>query len=705
MWGSKQSNRGDYEKIGDDPNIKSQELREVRSTSSERADYENIKEIDENTEHRIFLRRFGGDHAHDTALQALYDHWHGKGHDWIVTDKILHFLRCFFAFIFVIILAVYVNWSDMISCDGTECNRIDFLLPPSAINDVDSLQVVIITLMGILIFGLFLFMIHFVLFDLPRQRSCRRYLDHINVPQINIKNGVCGWDDLVRTLYKHQAHYTEAELYNHQGVPVRLNELHIAQCIMRTENYVIALINSGIVQFPLLNATTYILLKDYLIKWCVFTRKAPTAIHPSASTWRSEVTRNLKVHCVLWAFILFICAPFWVAWRIIYNFFKYGVVFKNDPGRFFLTRTWTTHASVCFREYNELPHCFELRMANSRKMAQDFVDQYPDYLFKVIGQTGSFIFSGIFLLLLLLTILNEGVIANMSFFDKPLLWWMPFILSIALFCSRLGYSENTRQLTFFDPKRGFETLQRFSHWEPMELRNWDASAYENANKIYKLLVGMFPLTLTNFLIEACTIPMTLYHLCQIAKNAESIVTCICDLTHIPPEKVSDNEGKLPSDFSDFQMGSILCFSTFKKQYSCGTLGGSGNDEDVARVRRYLGEHEGKMERSVLGFLVMYPRWAKNDSEAKQWKPLETLVQKSESGRPAEWQQPSFAKNELTMLQTSVYVEEPDEDEIPARLAGAAANPHGSNNNEATKYEQLGGFMETYFATMERDRRR
>eukprot|EP01060_Flectonema_neradi_P011840 TRINITY_DN18806_c0_g1_i1.p1 TRINITY_DN18806_c0_g1~~TRINITY_DN18806_c0_g1_i1.p1 ORF type:complete len:713 (+),score=77.26 TRINITY_DN18806_c0_g1_i1:49-2187(+) len=645
-----------------------------------------------------FLEAFGGKHSHDFALRALYDHWHGKGLDWIIVNKVSHFLRCFFAFVFVVLLTVYVNWSDMVSCEGSDCSKISFLLPPDAILEVDGIQGAIVVLVAFLLVGLFLFMLTFLLVELPRQRSCRKYLTAIEVPQINIKNGVCGWDDLVRTLHNRQISTRAAFFRDLSGNKFIFDELHVAQCIMRYENYAIALLNSGKLNLPWLNQTTYILLKDYLIAWAIFTRRTPTTIDADGEVWKANTIASLRTHCLLWALILLLGSPFWVAWRIIYNFFKYGVVFKNDPGRFFLSRTWSTYATICFREYNELPHYFELRMANSRKIATDFIDNYPDHFYRICGQTGSFLFSALFLLLLLLTFLNESVVANMSFLDKPLLWWMPFILSIALFFSRLGYSEDSRQLTFFDPKKGFEALRRFTHWQPTKLNDWDSSPYHHSNLVFSVLVEMFPFVLKNFIIEVATLITTPYHLYLIAKNADVVVTCVRELTHRNDRERPQQQRKKTTggeveeeeeEDPEVDIGSVLCFSTFKKMYSCGKLVESGQRPQES-IRRYVGEHEGKLDQSILGFLIMYPNWGRRTKA--EWRGYLDIVTKQSERAPAEYHQPRIDGNELTQLQTSIMQPSGGDDDIEV------------GHNGLTRYDLQSTVIDTYFTKVERRRR-
>lgn len=102
---------------------------------------------------------------------------------------------------------------------------------------------------------------------------------------------------------------------------------------------------------------------------------------------------SLKTRFIFMGVMNAILAPFIVIYLLLYSFFRYFDVSSTERPMMYNTltsiqqyhknpssigsRNYTLYAQWKFREFNELPHLFERRLARSHPIASEYIDQFP----------------------------------------------------------------------------------------------------------------------------------------------------------------------------------------------------------------------------------------------------------------------------------------------------------------------------------------
>uniref|UniRef100_A0A7S1U8L1 Autophagy-related protein 9 n=1 Tax=Phaeomonas parva TaxID=124430 RepID=A0A7S1U8L1_9STRA len=104
-------------------------------------------------------------------------------------------------------------------------------------------------------------------------------------------------------------------------------------------------------------------------------------------------------------------------------------------------REWSPLARCMFREFNELPHVFEERLARTIGPATDYQGSFSRPLLATAGRLLSFISGALVAVLLVFTLMDESILLYTKLWGRNLLWYMG-ILSATFAVSRgLGTSS------------------------------------------------------------------------------------------------------------------------------------------------------------------------------------------------------------------------------------------------------------------------
>lgn len=82
---------------------------------------------------------------------------------------------------------------------------------------------------------------------------------------------------------------------------------------------------------------------------------------------------------------------------------------KKEPNLLGI-RTWSQHGKLYLRHFNELDHELDARLNRAYRPAVKYMDSFSSPLLTVIAKFGSFVFGGVGVFLLILTIIDEDVI-------------------------------------------------------------------------------------------------------------------------------------------------------------------------------------------------------------------------------------------------------------------------------------------------------
>jgi autophagy-related protein 9 len=197
--------------------------------------------------------------------------------------------------------------------------------------------------------------------------------------------------------------------------------------------------------------------------------------------------RQLQMRSRLIGFGLAILSPFVLAFEMLYLVFHYSQAIRESPKSLSLRR-WTPQATWLIREYNELPHILNARIAKSYEPANCYVDLFPSAIVQPILRMIAF-FSGAILTILFIV----GLITDSSYLltvevmnGKSLAWLISILASIYGIC-KVSIVADVRP---FSAEECMVEIERYTHFDFRDGKN-SAHSWEAFNKFTSLFQPMF----------------------------------------------------------------------------------------------------------------------------------------------------------------------------------------------------------------------
>lgn len=240
----------------------------------------------------------------------------------------------------------------------------------------------------------------------------------------------------IRQFYKDVLHINDCSLLAWQDVQTRiihakqnflvqdghLTELDIHNRILRHTNYMIALINRGVLpiyyRWPLIGESTFFtqsfLYNCQLLFFrgpfkCIFEENWLITDDVKNSSHRQVVAKKLERNIMILALINLLLSPVLLVWQILYFFYSNAALVKRDPVVLGL-RNWSLYARWFCRHFNELDHQLNDRLNHAYKPARNYMDAFTSPLLEILARHVRFVTGSTFAILLVLTIIDEDVI-------------------------------------------------------------------------------------------------------------------------------------------------------------------------------------------------------------------------------------------------------------------------------------------------------
>ena len=122
--------------------------------------------------------------------------------------------------------------------------------------------------------------------------------------------------------------------------------------------------------------------------------------------------------------------PFILLFMLFYYIFNYGEKFYNDPN-LVVSRVFTNKTKWKFRNYNELNHEFDKRIECANKHAKKYAGLFSSKLLETFTRLIVFIASSFFIVLLVLSIINDSILVNLYIANnKTVLWFLGILAPI-----------------------------------------------------------------------------------------------------------------------------------------------------------------------------------------------------------------------------------------------------------------------------------
>lgn len=395
-----------------------------------------------------------------------------------------------------------------------------------------------------------------------------RDVSHLYTNALEIDDStICemSWDDVVYKLLK-------LECYN------SLTEVDVTSCIMRRDNYLIALKNMDVlkIHFNLLGDS---LLSTKSLEWIVNVALFNFYCNDSGQIKeeniytpdRDKTYRKFERWIQTLTIISVIFAPFIWMYLSVYVILRYAQDVKIQPS-ILSSRKWSNDAMWSFREYNELSHYFKRRISKSFVFANMYVNSFHNTSMVNLCQFLTFLFGSATTILVWFSLIDIELM-----WGRSILWWIGVFGSLtALVRSGIPSSDIS-----VDSKQYLHHVAHFTHYMPSDWEN-----KETSESVQRKMAGMFELKPVNVLRELLSIlciPYILHY--HIKPKSDEIVNFFIQYT---TPYLIDGENDIH--------GGVCTFASF-------------NQKTVARSVEQSSDNV-KMQQSILTF---------NDNH-KQWKP-------------------------------------------------------------------------------------
>ncbi|KAB2018402.1 hypothetical protein ES319_D08G227800v1 [Gossypium barbadense] len=327
--------------------------------------------------------------------------------------------------------------------------------------------------------------------------------------------------------------------------------------LMRKENYLIGMLNKGVLAFP-------------ISPWVP--GAGPTVKFGSGGMrHRLILTKSLE-----WT----------LNWCILQSMFdRHAEQFYNHPSTA-SSRRWSNLSKWMFREFNEVEHLFRHRINSSVMHASEYLKQFPSPVISIIAKFISFVSGGFAAVLIIIAFVEESLLEG-HIFGRNLFWYAAIFGTITAI-SRAAVAD---ELLVLDPGGAMSMVVQHTHYMP---KRWRGK--ENIETVRIEFETLYQYTGMILLEEMASIFLTpLLLLFVVPKQVDDILQFIADFT-------IDVEG----------VGHVCSFSAFDFQNHGNSKYGSPHN--VPRAQR---SSQGKMEKSFLSFQSSYPLW-EPDAQGKQF---------------------------------------------------------------------------------------
>ncbi|KAJ8749587.1 hypothetical protein K2173_026236 [Erythroxylum novogranatense] len=530
----------------------------------------------------------------DIFFQRLYSYYCQKGLRCIIIKWVVDLLSVAFTICFLGFLLLYVDWNGLRNAkcgmqaveSGTKpCDLANEAIHQHPLTPLTfSKSLIILYLLSLSICWIFLFLRFFV--QLKGSLRIRQfYYNSLHVTDNKIQT--MSWATILEKVVQSQSSKSLCVVKD-------LSAHDVVMRLMRKENYLIGMINKGVLAFPIpswfpgagpivrigSNRPHYRLMLtkvlenivDWFILQKVFDRnfciKRDFISNP-------EALKTQLVRAGRWS-ILF--TPLIFTFMLVDHFLKHALEFYNNPSSAW-SRRWANLSRWTFREFNEVEHLFKHRINSCAVHASNYVNQFPSPIISTIAKFISFVSGGFMAIVIIVAFLEESLLEG-HIFGRNLIWYAAVFGTISAISGRA-----VNKLLVLDPEGAMSMVVQHTHYMPKRWRGKEST--EMVRTEYEIL---FQYTARMFLEEMASILLTpVLLMFVVPKRVDDILQFISDFT-------VDIEG----------VGSVCSFSCFDFHRH-----GNSNYGSPHHTPRTQRSSQGKMEKSFLSFQSAYPSWEPN----------------------------------------------------------------------------------------------
>ncbi|WIA21708.1 hypothetical protein OEZ85_000874 [Tetradesmus obliquus] len=516
----------------------------------------------------------------DAFFTRVYRYWHDKGLTTILVGRLLNLTALAFTILFSGCLLLAVNWAALRSeClvphdPHASCDILDVALHKQPWREHSGVLVALVALYLTLCGLYWLWSAVQLVVELRDVLEVKHFINNkLGISDRQIRSMT--WSELLHRLVLVQRSSRLCAARD-------LDELDVVGRIMRKDNYLIGMLNAGVLGLyvrgcgPVLGRR-FMLTKT--LEWnlfaCVLDPMFDEHFHIRQDFLADEA--KLKRRLVAAAGLNLLLSPFLLLFLVIYFFMKHAEKFYHSPGSLG-SRRWSSLAKWRLREFNELPHYVQHRLDASYEAAVNYVGQFPSPMVSQVAKFVSFVAGSWAALLLGLSLLDENLL-EVPLGGRNVVWWLA-LTGILLTVSRSFINDTP---VAFDPERAMAQLVLHTHHLP---RHWRGRAH--SAEVQQAVSSMFGFKLALFLEELASVLLTPFIL------AYSLPRCAGAILQFVADTTTRVEG----------VGDVCSLAVF----DFGRHGNSKYGAPAHAPAKRLRSKQGKMEKSFLTFVATYPTW-------------------------------------------------------------------------------------------------
>ncbi|KAA0199978.1 hypothetical protein HAZT_HAZT001368 [Hyalella azteca] len=267
-------------------------------------------------------------------------------------------------------------------------------------------------MLGIVLFAALLFLLGrlvYTIHNATQYKDTKAFFSNaLKIPDSALQNVT--WDEVKKQLMEVQL---QQRMCVHKDI---LTSLDIYQRILRHQNYMVALVNQGIIpvrfNLPFYGEMVFY-TKGYEFNLQLLLFWGPLSLLQSITPEslrqphrKKEIIASFEKKIVYLSIINFFSMFFVFVYQVLYSLYHNVERVKNEPGSL-AGRCWSQYGRIYLRHYNELDHELNSRLNRAYKPSMAYLNSFSSPALSVIAGTLVFIASAIFAVIVAISLFDD----------------------------------------------------------------------------------------------------------------------------------------------------------------------------------------------------------------------------------------------------------------------------------------------------------
>jgi autophagy-related protein 9 len=427
-------------------------------------------------------------------LFNLYYYYHNKGYSNLILTELTNLLVLVFTVFLLIFLGQCVDFKELINYNTKEMISISYFIN---LHNFWKLNPFVI-ICSVLFLGYVSIRLISIYASIKKFWKIRKiFKDDLEIDSKDLDT--ITWNEVSNKIVKYYCN-------------PNLNSYTMALKIMTKENLIISIYdqleNLEFNKYPLSKLLEWNFIFCFINPLINENREISDDIKLDINKYQDKVNTQLKRVAI----INLIFMPFLLIFIIMYMFLQYGEQFYNNP-QLIMNRQWSIKASWKLRYYNELPHLFRARLENASIAAKDYDKQFPSRLYGTIAHFIMFVMGSFFMILVIITLLNENLLINLNIsFNRPILWYLGIMGGIMAIVKSFANIKHV-----YNPEKSMKKMMEYIDIKEDWMRE------PRSYNVRKEIMKWFPQRLILLLEECYCLILTPYILWFVLRKESSVI--------------------------------------------------------------------------------------------------------------------------------------------------------------------------------------